>query len=45
MPTLILLLLAAICFAVAAARVTLRVELVACGLFFWVLTALIPILS
>lgn len=45
MLTLILLLLGAICFAVAAARVTMRIELVAAGLFFWILTDLIPAIA
>ena len=40
----LLLLLAAICFALAAVGVGLpRVNLLAAGLFFWVLTALIAV--
>lgn len=40
---LILLILAAVCFILAAARVaSSRVNFVALGLFFWVVTLLIP---
>lgn len=46
MITVVLLLLAAICFLLAAVGVPLpRVNLVALGLFFWVLTALLPALQ
>jgi len=39
---LILLIIAAVCFALAALNVAAPVNLVALGLFCWVLTALIP---
>lgn len=45
MLTLILLLIAAICFAAATLNVAARVNLVAVGLLAWVLTALIPALK
>lgn len=38
---LLLLIVAAVCFAVAAFNVTARVNLIAAGLLFWVLVALI----
>lgn len=41
---LILLIIAAVCFALAAFNVAARVNLVAVGLFAWVLTALVPAL-
>jgi len=40
--TLILLLIAAICFGLAAFNVPVRVNLVALGLLAWVLTLLVP---
>ena len=42
---LILLIIAAICFGLAAAGVSSRVNLVALGLLTWVLTVLIPALK
>lgn len=42
---LILLIIAAISFALAAAGVSSRVNLIALGLFAWVLTVLIPVLQ
>lgn len=45
MLTLILLIIAAACFAAAAVNVAARVNLVALGLLTWVLTALIPLLN
>lgn len=46
MLTLLLLVLAAVCFALAAASVGAgRVNLIALGLFFWVATVLIPALG
>lgn len=39
---LVLLLAAAVCFGLAAANVATKVNLVALGLLFWVITALIP---
>jgi uncharacterized membrane protein YvlD (DUF360 family) len=39
---LVLLVIAAICFALAAFSVGSRVNLTAAGLFCWVLTAIIP---
>lgn len=42
---LVLLLAAAVCFAVAAANVASRVNLVALGLLLWVLTAVVPALA
>lgn len=42
---LVLLILAAVCFALAAFNIVARVNLVALGLFAWVLTALIPIIQ
>jgi hypothetical protein len=44
MLTLILLILAAVCFALAVFNVATRVNLVALGLFAWVLTLLVPAL-
>jgi hypothetical protein len=44
MLTLILLIIAAICFGLAAFNVPVRVNLVALGLLAWVLTVLIPAL-
>ena len=44
MLTLILLLIAAICFGLAAFNVPVRVNLVALGLLAWVLTLLVPAL-
>ena len=40
--TLVLLLAGAVCFGLAAANVATRVNLVALGLLFWIITALIP---
>lgn len=40
--TLILLIAAAVCFGIAAANVAARVNLVALGLLFWVITAIAP---
>ena len=45
MIALILLIAAAVCFALAAFGVTARVNLVALGLLFWVLVPLIGALS
>ena len=42
MLTLILLIIAAVCFAAAAVNVAARVNLVALGLLAWVLTAILP---
>ena len=43
---LLLLILAALCFGAAAAGATFgRLNLVAAGLFFWVLTVFIPLLK
>lgn len=42
---LLLLVGAAVCFGLAAFRVTLRLELIALGLLCWVLTQLIPALA
>lgn len=42
---LILLVAAAVCFALAAANVASRVNLVALGLLFWVLTPLLGALT
>lgn len=42
---LVLLITAAVCFGIAAANVATRVNLVALGLLFWVITALVPALS
>lgn len=42
MLVLILLIVAAVCFALAAFGVAARVNLLALGLFFWVLTEIIP---
>jgi hypothetical protein len=42
MLTLVLLIVAAICFALAALNVSSRVNLVALGLLAWVLTELLP---
>ena len=39
---LILLVLSTICFFIAALNVASRINLIAFGLFFWVLTVLIP---
>lgn len=39
---LVLLILGAVCFLLAAANVATRVNLVALGLLFWILTILIP---
>ncbi len=39
---LLLLLAAAVCFGLAAANVATRVNLVALGLLFWVITVLVP---
>lgn len=39
---LVLLLAATVCFGLAAANFAARVNLVALGLLFWVVTALIP---
>lgn len=39
---IVLLVLAAICFGVAAANVPARVNLVALGLLAWLLTVLVP---
>ena len=45
MLTLILLIIAAVCFGLSAANVTVgRVNLVALGLLAWVLTVLVPAL-
>lgn len=42
---LILLLVAAVCFGLATFGVATRINLVAAGLFSWVLTVLIPVLT
>lgn len=42
---LLLLIAAAVCFVLAALRVTMRWELVATGLLLWVLTELIPAIA
>lgn len=42
---LVLLLAAAVCFGLAAANLAVRVNLVALGLLFWVITALVPALG
>lgn len=42
MLTLILLIIAAVCFAAAAVNVAARVNLVALGLLAWVLTGILP---
>jgi hypothetical protein len=39
---LVLLILGAVCFLLAAANVASRINLVALGLLFWILTVLIP---
>ena len=39
---LILLILAAICFFIAALNIASRINLIAFGLFFWVIAALVP---
>lgn len=39
---LVLLLAAAVCFGLAAANLATRINLVALGLLFWVITALVP---
>jgi len=39
---LLLLIAAAVCFGLAAANVASRVNLLALGLLFWVITAIIP---
>ena len=39
---IILLVIAAICFLAASLNVTSRINLVAFGLFLWILTVLIP---
>jgi len=44
MLTLILLIIAAVCFALAAFNVVTRVNLVALGLFAWVCTLIVPAL-
>lgn len=43
MLTLILLILALVCFILAAAGVSSRINLIALGLAFWVLTLIIPL--
>jgi hypothetical protein len=43
--TVILLILAFVCFALAAFNVTARVNLTAAGLALWILTVLIPALA
>jgi hypothetical protein len=43
--TVILLILGFVCFALAAANVTARINLVALGLALWILTLLIPALA
>ncbi len=42
---IVLLIIAAVCFLAAALNAPARVNLVACGLLAWVLTALIPLLN
>lgn len=42
---LVLLIAAAVCFGIAAANVASRVNLVALGLLFWVITAIAPALQ
>lgn len=42
---LVLLIAAAVCFAIAAANVAARVNLVALGLLLWVITAIAPALQ
>ncbi len=44
MLVIILLVIAAICFAAAAIGVPSKINLVALGLFFWVLATLLPAL-
>lgn len=44
MIVIVLLILAAVCFALAAFNVVTRVNLVALGLFAWVCTLIIPAL-
>ena len=44
MLTIVLLLIAAICFGLSAFGVADRTELIAFGLFAWVLTVLIPLI-
>jgi len=39
---LVLLILGAVCFLLGAANVASRINLVALGLLFWILTVLIP---
>jgi hypothetical protein len=39
--TLLLLLLAAVCFCLAAANVSSKINLTALGLFFWIVTLLL----
>lgn len=39
---LVFLIAAAVCFGLAAANVAAKVNLVALGLLFWVVTALVP---
>jgi hypothetical protein len=39
---LLLLIAAAVCFGLAAAAVATRINLVALGLLFWVLTVIVP---
>ena len=43
--TLVLLLVAAVCFGLAALGIASKINLVAFGLLAWVLTALIPLLQ
>lgn len=40
--TLVLLIFGAVCFLLATANVASRINLVALGLLFWILTVLIP---
>lgn len=42
---LLLLIAGAVCFGAAALNVATRVNLIALGLLFWILTALIPALA
>lgn len=42
---LALLIAAAVCFGLAAANLATRINLVALGLLFWVITALVPAIT
>lgn len=42
---LALLIAAAVCFGLAAAAIATRINLVALGLLFWVITAIVPAIT